>query len=1182
MSLPMLLAARRIRSTLALVFFVAVAAGCGKSAPPASPAFTLHYHRALSDYAGWTIQVSGGAVESSATSSTRDGFGAVYALTVKNGANALVFKIGGGDCIAGCTSFDPAGELSVDVSGRTREAWVFSGYPKALAHSLPAVPKDASQVALYYLRADQTYSGWGLHLWGDQVTETQWSSALQPKGIDPDLGAGFLIDIRTGGPVGNCTPGFICFIAHKGDTKDPGPDMKWDRSVLGDIVFLTSGSAQVTSAPRAVGSVSIEGASAHLLARDTVAWNVTDASATAFELRYSPAAAVAATATDVTGGSTIALTPRASGLGAAVEAAMPQFTGWRAFDIAAADLPKLKDALRGQIVAVARKADGKPFKATQVQIPGVLDDLYPYVGPLGVTFASVAGAPTFTLWAPTAQSVKLHVYDASKAEVSGSPVAMTPGANGTWTASGPGSWYGYYYKYELVVYHSTSGRIESLLVTDPYSTNLSTNSLYSQIVDLAAPALKPTGWDSLAKPALASPADIVLYEGHIRDFSVFDSTVPAAERGKYLAFTETQSDGMKHLAALAAAGLTHMHILPAFDFATVEEDASKRVDIDQGFDKLCARNAAVPAATCTLYGTTAIRTVLAGLAGDSDQQQVIAGYMKNLDAFNWGYDPLHYGAPEGSYASTAEGTARIVEFRRMVQGLAGIGLRVVMDVVYNHTNAAGIGDKSVLDKVVPGYYHRLNPDTGYVESSSCCANTATEHRMMGRLMVDTVVRWARDYKVDGFRFDLMGLQMKDDMLKVQAALRALTVVNDGVDGSKIYLYGEGWDMGELARNARGVNANQVNMGGTGIGTFNDRLRDAARGGGPFDNGCNLTRTPPACDIRKNQGFSSGLFLDPNELDTPAGQADQDKLAHGLDLIKIGMAGNLTDFRLLTATGSTTVGGAVGYNGAGAGYTKLPQESINYVSSHDNQILWDIEQYKMPTGRSMADRVRADELANDVVLLGQGVPFFHMGDDMLRSKSMERNSYDSGDWFNRIDWTGQGNGWKSGLPSASEDSANWTLVKQLYADAFIAPGASDIAAASAHFREILMVRGSSRLFRLATASDVMTRVDFLNAGPTQTPGVIVMTITDGTCAGADLDPARDALVVIINADKASHGMAVPGATGFTLHSVLKTSADPVVQTASFSGGTFTVPARTTAVFEQLQSGAQGAGLPCNTR
>jgi pullulanase-type alpha-1,6-glucosidase len=503
-------------------------------------------------------------------------------------------------------------------------------------------------------------------------------------------------------------------------------------------------------------------------------------------------------------------------------------------------------------------------------------------------------------------------------------------------------------------------------------------------------------------------------------------------------------------------------------------------------------------------------------------------------------------------------------------------------VVYNHTNAAGIGDKSVLDKVVPGYYHRLNPDTGYVESSSCCANTATEHRMMGRLMVDTVVRWARDYKVDGFRFDLMGLQMKDDMLKVQAALRALTVVNDGVDGSKIYLYGEGWDMGELARNARGVNANQVNMGGTGIGTFNDRLRDAARGGGPFDNGCNLTGTPPACDIRKNQGFSSGLFLDPNELDTPAGQADQDKLAHGLDLIKIGMAGNLTDFRLLTATGSTTVGGAVGYNGAGAGYTKLPQESINYVSSHDNQILWDIEQYKMPTGRSMADRVRADELANDVVLLGQGVPFFHMGDDMLRSKSMERNSYDSGDWFNRIDWTGQGNGWKSGLPSASEDSANWTLVKQLYADAFIAPGASDIAAASAHFREILMVRGSSRLFRLATASDVMTRVDFLNAGPTQTPGVIVMTITDGTCAGADLDPARDALVVIINADKASHGMAVPGATGFTLHSVLKTSADPVVQTASFSGGTFTVPARTTAVFEQLQSGAQGAGLPCNTR
>ena len=1170
-----------MRSALAVALIGLVA--CSKSSPPVSPAFALHYHRALSDYSGWTAQVSGGAVETSAVSSTKDGFGAVYSLTVAKGASALAFTLANG------SSADPAGSLSVDVSGRVREAWVFSGYPQAIAHAPVAVPSGPTQVALYYVRPDKSYTGWGVHLWGDQVTETAWSSPLQAKGTDPDLGLGFVIDLKTGGQPKNCPPGQICFIVHNGDNKDPGPDMLWDRSALGDIVFVSSGSAQLNSAPRLPGAVGIEGASAHLLARDTVAWNVTDPAATSFELRYSSTAAVAAVGTDVTGGSTISLAPNAAGLSAATLQANPQFSGWRALSIAAADLPKLQDALKGQIVAVARKADGKPLAATQAQIPGALDDLYAYDGALGVTFATVAGAPTFALWAPTAQSVKLHVYDATKTEISGSPFTMTAGTNGVWTASGPAGWYNDFYKYELVVYHPALGKIQTVQVTDPYSVNLSPNGLYSQIVDLDDPALKPAGWDALAKPALASPTDIVLYEGHIRDFSLFDSTVAAAHRGKYLAFTDTSSNGMKHLAALATAGLTHMHILPAFDFATVDEDPANRVDIDQTFDRLCVKNPAVPSAMCSQYGTQVIKDVLAGLPGDSDQQTTIAGYLKNLDSFNWGYDPFHYGAPEGVYASTADGSAKIVEFRQMVQGLAGIGLRIIMDVVYNHTNAAGLSDKSVLDKVVPGYYHRLGIQSGSVESSSCCANTASEHHMMGKLMVDTVVRWARAYKVDGFRFDLMGLHMKPDMLKVQSALAALTPAADGVDGAKIYLYGEGWNMGELANNARGVNATQLNMGGTGIGTFNDRLRDGARGGGPFDNGCDLTRTPPLCDIRKNQGFANGLFVDPNELGTPPSQADQDKLGHALDLIKIGMAGGLADFRILLFDHTAAVpAGALGYGGQGAGYTQLPQESINYVSSHDNQILWDIEQYKMPSGRSSADRVRADLLAMDVVLLGEGVPFFHMGDDMLRSKSMDKNSYDSGDWFNRVDWSGQSNGWRSGLPNASDDSANWSLIKTIFADTSVAPAASDIAAAFAHFQEMLKVRKSSPLFRLAAKSDVMTRVDFLNSGTGQTPPVvpsmIVMTITDGTaCPGvADLDPARDALVVIVNADKASHPMSISGSTGFTLHTVLKNSADPVVRTASFSAGTFTVPARTTAVFEQLQSGAQGAGLPCNTR
>jgi pullulanase-type alpha-1,6-glucosidase len=361
------------------------------------------------------------------------------------------------------------------------------------------------------------------------------------------------------------------------------------------------------------------------------------------------------------------------------------------------------------------------------------------------------------------------------------------------------------------------------------------------------------------------------------------------------------------------------------------------------------------------------------------------------------------------------------------------------------------------------------------------------------------------------------------------------------------------------------------MAGTGIGTFNDRLRDAARGGGPFDGGA---------DIRRRQGFASGLSTAPNEL-AAGGAADLAELLATTDWIKAGMAGNLADFRLLDASGTVVTGADLDYRGQPAGYTLDPQEAINYVSAHDNQVLWDIVQYKLASGTSMAGRVRSVNLAMDVVMLGQGIPFFHMGDDLLRSKSMDKNSYDSGDWFNRIDWSGQSNGWRSGLPLGGDGDGTWAVIGPIFTDV-AAPAAADIGAAAAHFQEMLRVRKSSRLFRLTTGADVRTRVDFLNGGPAQVPGVIVMTITDGTCAGADLDPALDAVVVIVNADVAARTMTVPGASGFALHAEQANGSDAVVKTAAVTGADFTVPARTTAVFVQAQSGAQGAGLACNTR
>jgi pullulanase len=1132
-----------------------------------TPAFTVHYHRPASDYTGWKVTPSAGAVESSASQGGTDGWGATYPLTVASGAGTLTFTLASGGA-------SEAAAFSVDVSGSVREVWVISGFKTPITVRPPAIP-GAAQVAVYYKRTDTSYAGWGLHVWGDQVVGTAWTSPIQQVGVSDVLGAGFLVDTPKGQPATNCPVGDVCLIVHQGDTKDPGPDMNFDPKALGDIVFVTSGSSTITAAPPAPGAVQIVGASAHLLRRNVVAWNLgLDAGATSYELRWSPVADIVAAGTGVDGGQSIPL-QAVGALDSAIAQQVPHLSAFTEYTLDAGDLSTIKAALKGQLVAVAHNASGGVVAATAVQTGFGLDDLFATDVPLGPTFDG--GAPTLALWAPTAQSVVLNLFDASKTAI-GQPIQLTEGAQGVWSISGPISWVGDYYQYQVTVFHPASNAVQTFTVTDPYSVNLSTNGVYSQIVDLSAPSLQPPGWTTFVKPALAAPEDIVVYEGHVRDFSVFDATVPADRVGKFLAFANdggALTAGQQHLQALAQAGLTHLHVLPAFDIATVDEDPANRVDIGQPFSALCAKNSAVPAALCSQFAGRTILEAYQQLTqadgGGSDQQQLIASYLSGLDAFNWGYDPFHYGAVEGSYASTAEGTAKILEFRQMVMGLSTLGLRTVMDVVYNHTNASGpTSPKSVLDKVVPGYYHRLDSITGAVQSASCCADTATERRMMERLMIDTLVRWARDYKVDGFRFDLMGLHLRSNIEHAKAALAALTLSNDGVDGSKIYLYGEGWSEADFK--THGVTADQVSMGGAGVGTFNDRLRDAVRGGGPFDNGSAL---------RANQGFSNGLYFDPNEL-SAATSTQLASLLSTSDWIRTGMAGNLADFRYQASDGTVKSGSSPDYHGAPVGYTQDPQESINYVSAHDNQTLWDIVAYKLPTGTPSATRVRAYDVALDTVLLGQGVPFFHLGDDILRSKSMDKNSFDSGDWFNQVDWSGQHNGWAIGLPSAGNDSANWSVIQPLFSDATAAVSPTDIATASTHFKEMLKVRKSSPLFRLQTKADVMSRVDFVNTGTGQIPGVIAMTITDGACGGADLDPARDAVVVILNADKVQHVITVPGASGFQLHALLQASADPVVRTASASGTSFTVPARTTAVFEQLQGGSRGAGLPCNTK
>jgi len=868
--------------------------------------------------------------------------------------------------------------------------------------------------------------------------------------------------------------------------------------------------------------------------QDTLMWNVVGSPKYSYSIFYSPDATLNLTADGVQNGTEIPLTFSKSGPGGDVLQRNPYLNGYSAFKIDSKDFAKIPEAVKGQVAIVVRDDNSKIVDMTGVQLWGVLDALYPYDGQLGVTWDG--DNPTLRVWAPTAQSVVLNLFSGIDENFTEKHPMSWDSSTGVWSTEGKPQWKNLFYLYEVQVYVPSTGKIETNLVTDPYSLSLSMNSKRSQIVNLNDDTLKPPGWDTVQKPALAAPEDIVIYELHIRDFSIYDLTVPEELRGTYVAFTVKDSNGMQHLASLAQAGLTHIHLLPAFDIASVNEDKSTWQTVDEA--------------------------QLKTYPPDSDQQAKAVSAITGSDGFNWGYDPLHYTVPEGSYSTAPDGGGwRTVEFRAMVQSLNQTGLRVVMDVVYNHTNASGQNANSVLDRIVPGYYHRLNAE-GNVEKSTCCENTATEHNMMRKLMVDSVVTWAKEYKVDGFRFDLMGHHMLDDMKAVRAALDALTLEKDGVDGKSIYVYGEGWNFGEVAFNARGKNATQLNIAGTGIGVFNDRLRDAVRGGNPFD------------DVRL-QGFATGLFFTNNANESRSIEDQQFELNDYTDWIRIGLAGNLANYELVRANGETVLGSQVSYNGAPAGYTADPQENIVYVSAHDNQTLFDTVQVKAPAEATLADRIRMNNLALSLVMFSQGVPFFHAGDDILRSKSFDPNSYNSGDWFNKLDWTYESNNFGVGLPP--EGTGQWGLYQPLLAQPELAPTKTDILSASAAFREFLQIRKSSKLFRLETADEIQRDLTFLNTGPQQTPGLIVMRLQDNT----NLDSNYQETVVLFNARPDATTFSDTSLTGdYVLHPVQQNSADEVVKQASFKNNTFNVPGRTTAVFaiEKTESAATATAVP----
>ncbi len=772
-----------------------------------------------------------------------------------------------------------------------------------------------------------------------------------------------------------------------------------------------------------------------------------------------------------------------------------------------------------QLLLVQEDAGGRVMHATRLQAPGALDDLYADAANalLGVTV--VQDQTKFALWAPTARNVALCLHDDGNRPARSLQHMQRDAQTGVWSAVIDRDLSGNYYTFLVDVHVDGFGLVRNR-VTDPYAVSLTTDSRRGYVANLQSARLKPAGWDRTHSPQRVQAAtDAVIYELHVRDFSVGDATVRPDYRGKYLAFTLHGTDGMRHLQALAAAGVTDVHLLPVFDFGSVPE-----------------QGCVTPAPTGTRDGET--------------QQQAVSA-VSELDCFNWGYDPVHFTAPEGSYATDpADGAVRIVEFRRMVQALHRAGLRVGMDVVYNHTYASGQDRWSVLDRIVPGYYHRLD-ETGGVATSTCCANTATEHRMMAKLMLDSAVTWARDYRIDSFRFDLMGHQPRAAMAELQSRVNAAT-------GRNVLLIGEGWNFGEVADGMRFVQASQLGLNGSGIATFSDRARDAIRGGGAGDGDARQVSV---------QGYVNGLHYDRNAA-APADTSATD-LMRAADLVRVGLAGSLRDFRLATFDGREVPLEQIPYGGGQpAGYVTSPGEVVNYVENHDNQTLYDLNAFKLPLGTPTTERARVQILAVALNAFSQGIAYFHAGMELLRSKSMDRNSFDSGDWFNRIDWTGQDNFFGTGLPPARVNEPSWPLMRPRLADPRLDPSRADIAWSRGAFNDLLRIRSSSTLFRLHSAAAVAERLSFLNTGRQQVPEVIVGHLWGGGFPGANFSE----MLYFVNVDVEPHTLEFDGERGkrYVLHPVHRASGAidrRAAEQARYdaTSGRFTIPARTAVVF-----------------
>lgn len=499
----------------------------------------------------------------------------------------------------------------------------------------------------------------------------------------------------------------------------------------------------------------------------------------------------------------------------------------------------------------------------------------------------------FTLWAPTASKARLNLYSSGEGGELEEQLDMDMADDGTWRVSIDRDLKGLFYTFQIEKDGNWLDETPGI-----WAKAVGINGNRAAIIDWNE--TNPEGWESDRAPELKMYSDIILYELHHRDFSIAPNS-GIKNKGKFLALTETgtktpegEASGIDHLKEL---GVTHIHILPSFDFATVDETRLE----------------------------------------DND--------------YNWGYDPKNYNVPDGSYSTDpANPVVRIREFKEMVKSLHQNGLRIVLDVVYNHTAST---DQSNFNLTVPGYFYRQNPDGSYSNGSGCGNETASEREMVRHYMIESVKFWAKEYHIDGFRFDLMGIHDIETMNRLREELQKIDPT--------IFIYGEGWVAGDspLPVEKRAVRDNVSQM--EGIAVFCDDFRDGVRGS-TFD--------------EKNPGYASG------------------NINGNYEPVKFGVVGG-------------TQHPQVDYNGllySSGPYAAAPSQIVNFVACHDGYCLVDKLKLSVEGDHAADELMPIDKLVHTIMLTAQGVPFIRGGEEVMHDKKGEPNSFRSPDSINEIDWS----------------------------------------------------------------------------------------------------------------------------------------------------------------------------------